>query len=69
MIGNPTVLLPAYGRKYESAEEAKKDWDNGKDFLAYTIGGYCSKRDFGILDHAVILYSVNKQVSVFGDFK
>ena len=36
----------AYGRKYNSFEDAKKDYDSGKDFYSYTDRAYCSIRDF-----------------------
>ena len=73
MIGNPTILLPAYGRSYQTAEEAEQDWKDGKDFFDAVHKTYCSIRDFGILDHAVILFGSRgndyKQVSVFGAWK
>lgn len=45
------ILLPAYGRDYKTAEEAKKDWFKGKDFIFNDLGSryngaYCSIRDF-----------------------
>jgi hypothetical protein len=40
------VVSPAYGRDYKSAEAAKADWKNGKDFKLQPQGCYCSIRDF-----------------------
>ena len=58
------VLLPAYGRTYETIEAAEKDWDAGKDFRI--LGGpYCSIRDKALLndmghDVALIVGNVTK---------
>lgn len=38
------ILVPAYGRKYETLEEVKKDFYEGKDFRIFD-GPYCSERD------------------------
>lgn len=38
------ILLPAYGRNYQSPEACKADWEAGKDFLIMD-GPYCSVRD------------------------
>ena len=43
-------VVPAYGRDYKSSEEAKKDWEDGKDFLIKDVGcewngSYLSIRD------------------------
>lgn len=40
----PTILIPAYGRKYATQQEAVTDWDAEKDFKIER-GPYCSKRD------------------------
>jgi hypothetical protein len=32
-----TTLIPAYGRDYKSAKAAKKDWQEGKDFIIADI--------------------------------
>ena len=38
------ILIPAYGRRYNSSDEALADWENGRSFKL--IGGpYCSIRD------------------------
>lgn len=41
----PLVLVPAYGRKYETARDAVNDYLAGKDFKI-SGGPYCSCRDF-----------------------
>lgn len=47
-VSGPISLLPAYGRRYDSAEAAVKDWKEGRDFKI--VGGqYCSIRDKGLL--------------------
>jgi hypothetical protein len=38
------VLLPAYGRSYETEAEVLSDWSDGKDFKVIR-GPYCSIRD------------------------
>lgn len=44
MSGKRLALSPAYGRKYDTVEQIKKDWEEGKDFKI--VGGpYCSFRD------------------------
>ena len=39
------VLIPAYGRHYESAEAAIADWNAGKDFRSLN-GPYTSNREW-----------------------
>jgi len=44
------TLTPAYGRDYRSANEAKADYEAGKDFILNDVssrwnGSYISKRD------------------------
>jgi hypothetical protein len=39
------LLLPAYGRGYDSIAEARADFMDGKDFMIYQ-GPYCSIRDW-----------------------
>ncbi len=41
----PLILVPAYGRKYQTEEAAIKDYQDGKDFKVM-YGAYCSCRDF-----------------------
>lgn len=45
-MNRPLILVPAYGRKYQTMEEVKKDWHEGKDFRLDGGGPYCSIRDF-----------------------
>ncbi len=41
----PMILVPAYGRKYETVQDAVNDYLAGRDFKI--LGGpYCSCRDF-----------------------
>jgi hypothetical protein len=42
------ILVPAYGRKYDSVSTAKLDWLDGKDFRLAN-GSYCSIRDIKAL--------------------
>ena len=49
VIGTPIVLLPAYGRTYETPAEIRKDWEAGKDFKVHGLGCYCSIRDLSEL--------------------
>ncbi len=44
MIPTSLTVVPAYERKYETVEEAKKAWEEGKDFRIVR-GPYCSSRD------------------------
>ncbi len=43
------TVIPAYGRDYKSAKDAKADWAAGKDFMIATYGPddgrYCNKAD------------------------
>ena len=53
------TVIPAYGRDYSSAKQAREDWFNGKDFQIADIGNpwndsYCSKRDR--IDEPVVIY-------------
>ena len=46
-----TTLTAAYGRKYMTQAEVKKDLEDGKDFIMHNIaspyhGKYCSINDF-----------------------
>lgn len=43
-VTSPLNLIPAYGRVYNTKEEAVKDWMDGKDFKIIN-GPYCSVRD------------------------
>lgn len=44
-MSSPIVLVPAYGRRYETKEAMIFDLNLGKDFKIFA-GPYCSVRDF-----------------------
>ena len=44
MNSKPLMIMPAYGRQYKTSEEAKADWNAGKDFKIVN-GPYLSIRD------------------------
>ena len=44
----PLFLMPAYGRYYETEEQALEDWNGGKDFKIVS-GPYTSVRDREVL--------------------
>lgn len=51
------VLLPAYGRQYDTLDAAEADWLAGKDFRILK-GPYCSLRDAPLLKdmgHEIVL--------------
>jgi hypothetical protein len=55
------LLLPAYGRTYDTVEAMEADWNAGKDFRILK-GPYCSNRDFELLKgmgHDVVLICGN----------
>jgi hypothetical protein len=61
---NRILLHAAYGRVYNTASEAEKDWADGKDFKIVN-GPYTSirdeeqlKEDFGSI---VIAYAINSE--------
>ena len=59
------VLVPAYGREYETAEAMLADWEQGLDFRIKG-GSYVSIRDIQTLaDYAstVTLYDMRTRVS------
>jgi hypothetical protein len=39
------TIIPAYGRDYKSAKQARADSDNGLDFQCAVTRKYLSKRD------------------------
>lgn len=43
-VSSPLILIPAYGRQYQTKELALKDWYTSKDFKVVN-GSYCSVRD------------------------
>jgi len=42
---NYLTVVPAYGRDYKTARDARADWDAGKDFKDPRTDQYLSKRD------------------------
>ena len=48
MKSKPLMIMPAYGREYKTSEEAKADWNAGKDFKIVN-GPYLSIRDVNYL--------------------
>lgn len=61
------VLVPAYGRTYNTTEEVQAAWDNGLDFRILN-GPYCSirdattiKKDFGA---AYIRFGFNRDKTI-----
>ncbi len=42
------MIMPAYGRQYKTSQEAKADWEAGKDFKIVN-GPYLSIRDINSL--------------------
>lgn len=39
------ILMPAFGRRYETKQAAVADWEAGKDFRIQGTSTYCSIRD------------------------
>ena len=48
MKSKALMIMPAYGREYKTSEEAKADWNVGKDFKIVN-GPYLSIRDVNYL--------------------
>jgi hypothetical protein len=48
MKDNQLMIMPAYGRQYKTSEQAKADWNAGKDFKIVN-GPYLSIRDVNYL--------------------
>jgi hypothetical protein len=48
MKDNQLMIMPAYGRQYKTSQEAKADWEAGKDFKIVN-GPYLSIRDINSL--------------------
>ena len=53
MNAKPLMIMPAYGREYKTSEEAKADWNAGKDFKV-VCGPYLSIRN---IEHLKATYS------------
>jgi len=47
-VSTPIVLRAAYGRSYQTREQALDAWVTGKDFKIFG-GPYCSIRDYAKL--------------------
>ncbi len=65
------ILIPAYGRRYFSIEEALEQWKSGVDFRIFG-GPYCSirdlenmKKDFSIIELACGPVSVSERVTIW----
>ena len=48
MNSKALMIMPAYGRQYKTSEQAKADWNAGKDFKIVN-GPYLSIRDVNYL--------------------
>lgn len=48
---NHYILLPAYGRKYDTIDLMLADYKAGKDFIIEGLNSYCSIRDFNNTDN------------------
>jgi hypothetical protein len=48
MNSKPLMIMPAYGRQYKTSEQARADWNAGKDFKIVN-GPYLSIRDVNYL--------------------
>lgn len=54
------ILMPAYGRRYKTNDQALADWNAGKDFRVVGGSSYCSIRDvshMARIHNNVILHS------------
>ena len=62
------LLIPAYGRTYDTMAQARDDWADGKDFLIIKgpyKGGYCSVRDYAMLkNNTYILWNLIDAIKV-----
>ena len=62
------TLIGAYGRRYDTKEQAINAWNQGKDFKVLN-GPYCSKRDINVMlrtnDEVCILISTGEQIRIF----
>lgn len=58
-------LLPAFGRDYKSAKDAKADFLAGKDWQLASVfagGRYCSVRDFSAGTTVLLRYARHTKV-------
>ena len=56
------ILKAAYGRVYNTLDDAMADWNDGKDFKIHQ-GPYCSKRDLpkiAEMNHQVVIVAGDK---------
>lgn len=51
-------IIPAYGRRYETEEALRKDWEDGKDFKILN-GPYLSIRDQDQIEGEIYAVSWN----------
>jgi hypothetical protein len=62
------IIIPAYGRDYETAKEAQEAWDEDKDFEIYDSGEhnvYINKADaVKYVPNMEILICYNKQAEL-----
>ena len=62
-MADTAILIPAYGRTYNTKYEIMKDWKNGVDFKLVNAS-YCSTRDMKWLTDnydRVILHWINEK--------
>jgi hypothetical protein len=62
-MNSTAILIPAYGKSYNTKYEIMKDWRNGEDFKIVN-GSYCSTRDMQALTSdydRVILHWINER--------
>ncbi len=58
-VSSQIVLIPAYGRVYQSKETMLNDWVKGKDFMLRNTGQYTSIRDIMYLKDEASTVSLN----------
>ena len=65
-MNNSMTVSGAYGRDYTKVQDAKNDWENGKDFVLRGIGEgrYCSIRDFGVSQTVTLRYNKDLRVTM-----
>jgi hypothetical protein len=69
------ILVPAYGRDYQTAAEVKAAWEAGKDFVIANLGPDCgryiSKREaeaHGIPKHSYIRFRKLTELTIIGEW-
>lgn len=68
-MSNQGVVTPTYGRDYKTAKDAKKDWEDGKDFKFHNPtsqwnGMPCSIRDFKKTDSLELRFCKNTKLTI-----